>query len=178
MDEDEREHEHLRVMLVDDHQPIRSIMSGFLRDLGIRRIAEASNGESALQRLKEFRADVVFTDLKMAPIDGLELTRRIRAGDNGIDPRTPIVMVTAYTDVDVVQAARDAGINELLAKPLSGDLVQKRVQAVLEKPRPFVETETYFGPDRRRRRLPVEGPDRRRSDYSYTAPVRRNSRDD
>ena len=61
-------------------------------------------------------------------------------------------------------AARDAGVNEFVVKPFSAQGLFTRIQAVIEKPRPFVKVSGYFGPDRRRRRRPFEGEERRHTD--------------
>ena len=64
-----------------------------------------------------------------------------------------------------VQEARNAGVNEFLAKPLTARGVVERINQIVEHPRPYVKTEAYFGPDRRRRSDPnFQGPFRREGD--------------
>ena len=60
-------------------------------------------------------------------------------------------MLTGHTHIDHVRQARDAGINEFIAKPVSVKTMMTRLVAVIEHPRPFVRTKSYFGPCRRRR---------------------------
>ena len=71
-------------------------------------------------------------------------------------------MLTGHTAIDHVRQARDAGVNEFLAKPVSVKAILTRLIAVIEHPRPYVRTKAYFGPCRRRR-SPEEyrGPERR-----------------
>ncbi|HAC59422.1 MAG TPA: hypothetical protein DCF73_13860 [Rhodobiaceae bacterium] len=73
----------------------------------------------------------------------------------------PIIMVSGHTDIASVERARDIGISEFLSKPISARGLYERLIQVLDRPRQFVETPTYRGPDRRRRDRPFEGEDRR-----------------
>ena len=74
-------------------------------------------------------------------------------------------MLTGHTSIERVRAARDAGVNEFLAKPVSAKAILTRLISVIEHPRPFVRTKVYFGPDRRRHRDGgYHGPERRASE--------------
>ena len=78
------------------------------------------------------------------------------------NPFVPIVMLTGHTSLERVHQARDAGINEFLAKPVSSKNLLGRLVSVIEHPRPFVRARCYFGPCRRRRRNDeYHGPERR-----------------
>ena len=73
-----------------------------------------------------------------------------------------MIMLTGHTQIDQVRQARDAGINEFLAKPVSVKTIMTRLVAVIEHPRPYVRTKAYFGPCRRRRGSEeYRGPERR-----------------
>ena len=166
----------LGVLLVDDCEPMRLLMRSVLRAMGVRRFAEAQDGTEALDIFEEFDPDIVFIDHLMEPMDGVELTRRIRAGEEGIDPYIPIIMVSGYSDLNHILEARDVGVSEYLVKPISAKLLYLRICAVIEHPRPFIRTSGFFGPDRRRR--PVEhGEDERRSTkHDYAQPLREEDR--
>ena len=97
-------------------------------------------------------------------MDGLELTKAIRKGDARIDPYIPVILVSAYTEMHNIVAARDAGVNDFLAKPISANLVYARIRSVIEHPLPFVQADEFFGPDRRRRDRAFGGVDRRGGD--------------
>ncbi len=74
-------------------------------------------------------------------------------------------MLTGYAERSLVMEARDAGVTEFIAKPLTAQALVNRLGAVIFKPRPFVRTSSYFGPDRRRRDDPnYDGPLRRSDD--------------
>jgi two-component system, chemotaxis family, chemotaxis protein CheY len=142
--------EHLRVMIVEDNHHMRSLLRTLLNSVGIREIVEANNGASALTAMREKKCDLVLTDLAMKPMDGLEFSRTVRMGENSPNPFVPIIMITGHTEKHRVEAARDAGITEFLAKPISATALYERILNLVANPRPFIRTKTYFGPDRRR----------------------------
>jgi two-component system, chemotaxis family, chemotaxis protein CheY len=77
----------------------------------------------------------------------------------------PIIMVSGHTEKHRVEAARDAGVTEFLIKPITGHSLFSRIAEILERPRPFVRCDNYFGPDRRRHPLEnYAGPWRRAED--------------
>lgn len=152
----------LNVLVVEDNESFRLLIRTVLHALDIRAVREARDGGEGLEMLGSLSADLVIVDWKMEPMDGMEFARAVRRGDGGVNPYVPIIMVTGYGEARLVIEARDAGINEFLAKPLSAKSLISRIMAVVEKPRPFVRTASYFGPDRRRRQLPFKGTDRRR----------------
>jgi CheY-like chemotaxis protein len=153
--------DQLRILLVDDNEPMRKLLRGMLTAFGINDIVQADGVKSAIEAMRRAKPDIVFVDWFMEPVDGLELVRAVRRGEDEFDPYTPVIMMTGYAEEQRVREARDAGVTEFLGKPISADSVMRRLIAVVEHPRPFVRTPTYFGPDRRRKQRPFKGPDRR-----------------
>ena len=98
-------------------------------------------------------ADVLIVDWHMQPLDGLDFVRLVRTASDSPNPYVPIIMLTGYTEYARVVEARDAGINEFLAKPISAKSLYLRFAAIIDNPRPFIRTKKYFGPDRRRQEL-------------------------
>jgi two-component system, chemotaxis family, chemotaxis protein CheY len=158
--------EQLRVLIVEDNQHMRSLLRSLLNSVGIRDVVEASSGGSALTLLLEKKCDLVLSDLAMKPMDGLEFTRYVRNDDHSPNPFVPIIMITGHTEKHRVEAARDAGVTEFLAKPITAHSLFSRLAEIVERPRAFVRTEAYFGPDRRRKTLEsYAGPWRRHDDF-------------
>jgi CheY-like chemotaxis protein len=153
----------LRVLLVDDSQHIRVIVGTILRSAGIEAIAEASSGDQAIAMAKTSPFDVAFIDYLMADGDGLELIRKLRDPKTSPNPYMPIIMITGFSDRTRVLAARDAGVTEFIAKPITAKAVLDRLTAALYRRRPFVESQSYFGPDRRRSVSEDDANPRRRS---------------
>lgn len=82
-------------------------------------------------------------------------------------------MVTGHTERHRIEAARDAGVTEVLAKPITSGSLFQRISEIIERPRSFVKCDKYFGPDRRRRAVvDYTGPYRRREDFENDVEVR------
>jgi CheY-like chemotaxis protein len=157
--------EVLHVLIVEDNQHMRTLLRTLLNSIGIRDIHEAGNGGTALEILHEKKCDLVLSDLAMKPMDGIEFTREVRQSPRSANPFLPILMITGYTEKHRVEAARDAGVTEFLAKPITAQSLFARIAEIVERPRAFVRCGTYFGPDRRRKSLDhYAGPWRRHDD--------------
>jgi two-component system chemotaxis response regulator CheY len=160
--------DRLKVLVVDDNPHMRTLIVAVLQAFDIKNIHEASSGEAAWSVLQATPCDIVFVDWVMTGISGLELTKRVRTSPNSPNPFVPIIMLTGHTSVDHVRAARDAGVNEFLAKPVSARNIVARMMSIIEHPRPFVRTKVYFGPCRRRRRDgEYQGPERRAKEEDF-----------
>jgi DNA-binding response OmpR family regulator len=97
----------------------------------------------------------------MEGMSGVDLVRMLRGDPLSPNPFVPVIMLTGHTSPEHVRQARDAGVNEFIAKPVSVKTMMSRLAAVIEHPRPFVRTSRYFGPCRRRRQDEHQGPERR-----------------
>lgn len=152
----------LYVMVVDDNEHARALVRTILHSLGVRNLKLCADADTAFTELAEFPADIVVTDWEMPNTSGVELTKRLRSDPASPNPYIPVIMMTGHTERAKVLQARDAGVTEFLVKPISSRLLCQRIQAVIEKPRPFVRAKAFFGPDRRRRSsLDFDGQERR-----------------
>lgn len=141
------------ILVVEDQKFLRSILAEILRSFGAFAVHTAENGEEGKEQFKTWMPDIVITDLQMQPTDGLSFTRWVRRSGKSPNPEVPIIVLTAHNDQATVMAARDAGANELIIKPLIPEQVYRRLQSVLREPRKLVQSRGYVGPDRRRRKL-------------------------
>jgi CheY-like chemotaxis protein len=155
-------YDNLRALVVEDNLHMRSLLKSLLHAFGIKHIYEAEDGDTAYGVFCHRRPDFVLTDLSMAKADGIAFTKRIRTDVDSPNAYVPIIMVTGHTERPRVEAARDAGVTEFLAKPITAQNLMLRLAEIIERPRPFVKCDDYFGPDRRRRRV-----------ENYTGPWRR-----
>lgn len=151
----------LRVLVVDDNAAMRGLVRAVLGAFGCDNVFEAADAKRALGILAVEQIDVIITDWKMAPVDGLALVRHLRNPEKSANPFIPIIMLTAYAEPSRVREARDAGVTEFLAKPFAAGQLYKRLQVIVNRPRAFVRTKVFFGPDRRRLSNEYEGPERR-----------------
>ena len=152
----------LTVLIVDDNLMMRRLVERILNCFGVRSVLRAANGDDALHILANQHIDMAITDWMMEPTDGFEFVRIVRTADQSRNRLVPILMMTGHTEMWRVAAARDAGINEFIVKPITSDALLSRMIYMIENPRAYVRTGSYFGPDRRRKAdFPYFGPDRR-----------------
>jgi CheY-like chemotaxis protein len=161
-------HSGLRVLLVDDHPSIRSIIVGILNALGISDVTTAERADVALNYLLNGHFDLLITDYEMPGKTGVELAQAVRKDARMATPtlnfKIPILMITGNVTKARLHEARDAGIDEILAKPFTVLAVADRLNAVLKKRREFVICDAYIGPCRRRI-----------TQTAYVGPLRRDS---
>ena len=152
----------LRFLLCDDNPHMRRILRTLLHSFGAREAYEAEDGATALEMYTHYVPDIVIADWSIPIFDGLELAQMIRQPSAKGNPYVPIIMLTGHSEKRRVTIARDAGITEFLAKPISAKALYHRIMSVVVSPRPFIKTKSYFGPDRRRNPLAAYvGPERR-----------------
>jgi two-component system, chemotaxis family, chemotaxis protein CheY len=160
----------LRFLVVDDNAHMRRILRTLLHGFGARHVYEAEDGATGLEAFTHYAPDIVLTDWAMPIFDGLELAQMIRQPGASANPYAPIIMLTGHSEKRRVTEARDAGITEFMAKPISAKALYQRILTVVASPRPFIRTKSYYGPDRRRNvNSNYVGPERRKSGRSDIA---------
>lgn len=101
------------------------------------------------------RYDLIYLDCLLGKRAGVEIALELRSTPNHVNQRSPIVMVSASGDLSTILTARDAGVDEFVVKPMSVRTLAERTSAAVFQRRRFVETESYTGPERRRRADPL-----------------------
>ena len=156
--------ERLNFLIVDDNRHMRALLKSLLHALGAKNCIEAVDGADAFKELRHYPADVIICDWHMSPLDGLDFVRLVRTVKVSPNPFVPIIMLTGHTEMNRVVEARDSGIHEFLAKPISAQKLYSRIRAIIGRPREFIRAGMYFGPDRRRTITPnYKGVERRKS---------------
>jgi YesN/AraC family two-component response regulator len=115
------------ILLVED-DALTSEQLGELLQEGSRQVLRAVNAEQGLRMYKETRPDIVITDILMPGMNGLEMAREIRK----LDPSVPIIVITAYSETDDFEAARELLYN-LILKPVDIGALQDTVSRCREK---------------------------------------------
>ncbi|AKU16763.1 ANTAR domain-containing response regulator [Luteipulveratus mongoliensis] len=106
----------LRVVVAEDEALIRMDLAEMLGEAGYDVVAEVGNGEEAVAKARELKPDLVVMDVKMPVLDGISAASQI--GEDGI---APVVMLTAFSDKDLVERASDAGVMAYVLKPFTID---------------------------------------------------------
>jgi CheY-like chemotaxis protein len=111
--------EQRKILVVDDDPVVGESFNRVLSRKGYA-VITAANGDEALAKMKAERYDLVFTDLRMPGMDGLEVAEQVKARQ----PWTPVVIVTGYGSKPTEDRARAIGVSEFLNKPLSPEMIE------------------------------------------------------
>ena len=162
----------VQFVVCDDNQHNRRLVADVLAGHGYEKVQFAIDGRHLLELTSEFQPNIIITSSRVPGLSGLDFTRKIRSGLGSVSRVTSIIVMTDTPTQKFLDAARDAGVDEMLARPFTGDALLARVEAVLLRPRRFVESFNYVGPCRRRRMVDdYNGPMRR-----FTDPLEDNAR--
>lgn len=118
----------VRVLVAEDEAIIRLDLAEMLRDAGYDVVAEVGDGRQAIDQARELRPDLVVLDVKMPVLDGISAADEI--GRDGI---APIVMLTAFSDKELVERASDAGVMAYVLKPFTIDDVRPAITVALSR---------------------------------------------
>jgi len=127
-----------RILIVDDEEMICSILARRLAREGYSCIT-ANNGREALNHFYKDNFSLIISDLKMPEMDGMELLKKVKA----LNPKTMVIIITAYAEIDVAVDAMRLGANDFIMKPVNLDLVVLSVKNVFEKKALEDQLETY-----------------------------------
>jgi len=116
------------ILVVDDYNTMVRIIRNLLKQIGFQDIDDASDGASALRRLRERSYGLVISDWNMEPMTGFDLLKEMRA-----DPRlesVPFIMITAESKTENVIAAKEAGVSNYIVKPFNAQTLKSKIEAV------------------------------------------------
>ncbi|TRZ58262.1 MAG: response regulator [Rhodocyclaceae bacterium] len=114
-----------RILIAEDEAHIRSLIALIVTSLGAEVVAEASDGEQALNLYQQLRPDMVILDINMPKLDGISVLKRIMA----INPRTLVVMLTSLNALDVVKECIDSGAWNYILKNTTAEELNKAISA-------------------------------------------------
>jgi two-component system chemotaxis response regulator CheY len=142
--EQEKRFRQLSIVVVDEDHGYGNILVQELRTLGIMHAVRAHSPKDALHTLGGQTVDVIITECY--PRFGSFLRDKSKNSKSHV----PILVVTGEVTPEAIYAARDAGVDEILAKPVSAGILASHIHDAVDDRRPFIEMSAYYGPDRRR----------------------------
>ena len=119
---------NMKILVVDDSATMRRIVSNVLSMLGFANITTAINGKEALQALGSDDFDLVVSDWKMEPINGLDLLKKIRGDEKLKD--LPFIMLSAESDKRSIIETINNGVSEYIVKPFSKETLKGKIQNI------------------------------------------------
>lgn len=140
-----------------------TIVRVLLHAFGVKKIYECEDASAAFEKFRTTAPDIVIVDYQMSPMNGVEFVRMARRSKDSPNSYVPIILLTAHSKRQSVMEARDAGVTEILVKPVTAKDLLARIQTIIYNPRPFIDVPGYFGPYRRRKQdLAYFGVERRK----------------
>ena len=127
----------LRILIADDEAVIRLGLRTMLEAQGYRVVGEAADGTRALDLVSRLKPDLVFLDIKMPGVDGLQAARRLQRDGN-----TPVVILTAYSDREFVDSAKASGVLAYLVKPMRESDLRPAIEVAMSR---FAEIQALRG---------------------------------
>lgn len=154
-------------LLVDSDAFTRGLIAQMLRGFGMDTPTTYDTGAAAKAHLLHHYIDLCILEAVLPDMDCAQLIRWIRRQDKSPLRFIPIIVLTSYTQHRHVAMARDSGANLIVKKPVSPRVLYDRIAWVAKTSRPFIETASYAGPDRRFRTLePLDGKHKRETDFA------------
>lgn len=120
----------MKILVVDDDKTTRKLLSLYLKAKGYE-VVTAENGLDAMEKLGTENINLVVTDINMPYMDGIELTKNLRADDSWKD--LPILMVTTEADDDERKKAYETGVDDYLVKPANAEQISDSIKKILKK---------------------------------------------
>lgn len=140
----------LKILVLEKHLLVRRLLTDVFAEFGVATVLSTPDPKEAYEFFCDQKPDIIFCDWT-PDLDGMAFLRHIRNSQDTPNPYAPIVVVTANTELRHIYKARDNGMTEFMAKPITAKAVYQRLCSVIENPRPFIRVGDFFGPDRRRR---------------------------
>jgi AmiR/NasT family two-component response regulator len=132
----ERNMERTRIIIADDESLIRMDLREMLTNLGYLVVGEVADGRSAVNQARELRPDIIIMDIKMPDMDGIEAAKTLTE-----ERIAPVVLLSAYSQRDLVQRAREAGVVAYLVKPYREEELAPAIEVALARFQEFKELE-------------------------------------
>jgi CheY-like chemotaxis protein len=126
--------EEYKILVVDDDSFVRRIIVEILNSLGFQNAKTVSNAESAIQLFNTDKYDIIITDIFMPDITGLDFIKRIRTGKTLAAADIRIIVLSNLTQSDVLGAALALDVNGLIVKPITPDIIERKIRHALSEP--------------------------------------------
>jgi two-component system chemotaxis response regulator CheY len=153
----------LSFLIIDDNRHMLTIVRVLLHAFGVKTVHECEDASAGFEKFRAVAPDIVIVDYQMSPMNGIDFVRMARRSKDSPNCYVPIILLTAHSKRQSVVEARDAGVTEILVKPVTAKDLLARIQTIIYNPRPFIDVPTYFGPCRRRKQdLAYHGIERRK----------------
>lgn len=163
----------MRALVALSNKQLAQYIWHFLKEKKARNVQVVYNSTDAIARARHLHFTHFFVGHSLEDIGGAEFTRFVRMSDGPI-AEAPVFMIMSNPNPDKVMECRDVGATEIMGLPLTGKLLETRLQHTVLKPKKFIRSNTYIGPDRRRPNSADYQGTERRKDMIRVAHLQKN----
>ena len=124
----------MKILVVDDHEPIRRLIRSVLKSVAVANVREVSDGREAIKLLRSFTPDMALVDIRMKPMGGIEFVQMLRnsSDEDGLPNDLPVVMVTGVEDENAIMEAVRSGADTVVTKPILPKALLERMSIGLD----------------------------------------------
>ena len=158
----------VNLLIYEEYFFISDVLKSMLKALGMQNIHRAHNLTEAKEiclrekeRGEKYSIDFAIVDLAPPSNHGLEFMNWLRHNSEKSLQYIPVIFTTNDSREKIIITGRDSGVNEILVKPFTAYNISQRILSIINNPRPFIQAESFCGPNRRRRKDNFNGTDRR-----------------
>lgn len=158
----------LSILLVESGEQEMAILDQVMIGFAAKNITKRRNSTTAMATIQSDPPDLMIVSAALPGMDGYDLVRWLRFNHASESRGIPVILLTAHTKAGDVMKARDCGANFIVTKPIAPKILYERIEWISKDDRPFIETKTYVGPERRFKSLgpPAGMSGRRKGDLS------------
>lgn len=121
----------VKILIVDDSVSMRKLIHAIIAHMGLSQIDEATDGQHATQMIEKSNYDLIISDWKMEPMDGLELCHWLRSHANTKLSAIPFLLVSAFYDSELEKIAQKTGVNQVLKKPIAPENIRNFIENLI-----------------------------------------------
>ena len=138
----------LSVLVVQQNKLMMDLVNQSLKSLGFNRVMCARSAKRAYDIIRDEKPDIILTGWELEDTTGIELIELIRKKSETPNRQCPIILLTGYSSQNRIEQAITSGVNEIIVKPFSANVLIKKIENTINFVDDYIETADFFGPER------------------------------
>lgn len=157
---------YYKILMIDADREMGGVLKDMLQEMGFTNVRLLRDSKEAMRSLARTQYDFVITEWNTLGMNGIQFIKQLRSGTQTAAPALPVIMLSGRAEINDVLTARDVGVNEYVVKPFTARSIYNRIERLIERPKHFVISPVYIGPDRRAKKNASGGENERRQEIA------------